>query len=60
MTLLSVSTFEMPPRGSWRPFTPHNTHTHTHHPHQRPLELMELPAGVMGEEGEGEGDMEGS
>lgn len=35
MTLLSVSTFEMPPRGSWRPFTPHNTptrleaHTHT-------------------------------
>lgn len=38
MTLLSVSTFEMPPRGSWRPFTPHNTptrleaHTHTHTP----------------------------
>lgn len=30
MTVLYVSTFEMPPRGSWRPFTPHNSrHTHT-------------------------------
>lgn len=50
MTVLHVSTFEMPPRGSWRPFTQHNSrHTHTH-THQTPLESMELPAAVMREE----------
>lgn len=31
MTVLHVSTFEIPPRGSWGPFTPHNSrHTYTH------------------------------
>lgn len=51
----------MQPWGSWRPFTPHNTTTHTHtgtykftHTQQRPQELMELPAGEVVEEGESE------